>query len=330
MTTDTVTFDFEPLRQAPVLDESPNHLRMATSYRDRAGRVHLFADFIPAEYNDINTWQSHLEYYTSDDLLSWTRVGTAVTADPDRPGETFGMGSPGVLATQDRIYLFYAGRSAPQHGAPINNFANRDEPGYMTSHICLAVAPTDANGAPAGPFERLGVVLQPSQPWCTLRVDDPCPVRVGDHIRLYFKGMDTIRAGGQAPMSHVKVGVAETPFDDLAFATPDAPLFSVSAGGEQPNVFRYHGQWHMFYRLFPPHEGSVWQHFTSEDGFNWQLHDDAMFNCAGPTPGTGATDMMPIYGFDGALADPPSAMACGMEEDVLKLWAYRLAVRENR
>ena len=78
----------------------------------------------------------------------------------------------------------------------------------------------------------------------------------------------------------------------------------------------------MFLRHFDKTEGMTWRHYKSPDGLVWSLVDANLFDCAGPVPGTGAADMMLVKNLDGTLEG--HALACGMEDGVLKLWLYEI------
>ncbi len=314
-------FVFELLEDRPVLDLSPHHVRMCACYRDRRGVYHLFADFIDAALGTIASWGAEIRYYRSPDLRRWEFVDTAAArgrwrgstklSDPD----WYGAASPGVLVSYGKVYLFYSGREHGRGPGPSMM------PWFLRSRILLATAPTDRAGAPVKPFVKQGVVVDkgPGEAWDSLRLDDPCPVRAGDMMYLYFEGLP---AGGG--LESRKVGVATSLVGKPQFVKRAAPIHAVEGGCEMPRVFRHRGGWHMFLRHFRREGGTLWRHYISADRIHWRLHNPVLFDGAGPEPGRGAADLAVVRAVDGRPAEPLTALATGMESGVLKLWAYRV------
>ena len=84
----------------------------------------------------------------------------------------------------------------------------------------------------------------------------------------------------------------------------------------------------MFLRHFDTTNGSIWRHYVSINGLDWELHNPSLFDCIGDyrRNSAGAADMMLINGLDGEFIG--KALACGMEDSVLKLWLYNIEVTE--
>lgn len=318
-------FRFEPLGDRPVFDVSPHHARMCSCYRDRRGVYHLFTDYIDAAQRTVASWGAEIRYYTSPNLRDWEFVDTPVPRGRWRGRsrhsdlDWYGAASPHVLVTYGQVHLFYAGRE--HHDGPEQNLTL----GRLRCRIFVATSRTDRHGAPARAFRKRGVVLEPGPPeaWDSLRLDDPCAVRAGDTVFLYYKGRP-----GWGGAESARVGRAAAVINSRKFfRRPPGPVLAVDGGCEMPRVFRHQDQWHMFLRHFVPGDGAVWKHYRSEDGIGWRLHDANLFDCAGPEPGRGAADVSLVRGFDGAVAEPITALATGFENGALKLWAYRVAVR---
>lgn len=319
-------FKFVQANERPVFDISPHHARMASCYRDLSGIYHLFIDYIDASLKTIHSWQADIRYYRSSDLKNWEFVETAVSrgrydeALEKRDCDCYGVGSPHVLYTSGKVYLFYAGRGNLAPDLKWNAFAEPGKEGYVSGTIMLAIANTDINGAPSGSFSKHGPVIKRTEAWESMRIDDPCALVEDNVIHLYHKGFRHIRNA----MDTVQVGYAKAELDKLEFKKHTTPIFSVAGGGEMPRVFKYDVIWNMFYRHFDTTDGSFWRHYVSIDGLDWKLHDPFLFDCAGSKPGTGATDMMLINGLDGEFIG--KALACGMEDGVLKLWFYNIDI----
>ena len=103
----STTFAFVPARDRPVWSTAPLSTRMVSPYRDRAGRVHIFADsFDPSEpgrFQDrLSSWAAVQRYYTTDDFERFDDHGVVVgrgawTGDPaTSDADCVGAGSPGV------------------------------------------------------------------------------------------------------------------------------------------------------------------------------------------------------------------------------------------
>lgn len=316
-------YKFIKVHENPIFDISPHHVRMSCCYMDKSGKYHMFADYIDSSLHTVHSFQAVLNYYTSTDLIAWTDHGTIIkkgnynyetrTGDPD----CYGIGSPDVLCTDEYIYLFYAGRGVLAPNQPFNGLAHSGEPGYVSSEIMYAIAPTDKYGAPSGPFIKKGVVFKQKYEWESMRRDDPCVVLEQNLIHLYYKGFND-----NSNRDNIKLGYASADIKNFRFIENPEPILSVSGGLEMPRVFIHKGNRNMFLRHFSPIGGTVWRHYISLNGITWTIKNPCLFNCAGPNPGKGAADLMLIKNFDGSLTG--NALACGLENGVLKLWLYKI------
>ena len=162
----TRTFTFVPARDRPVWSTAPLTTRMVSPYRDRTGRVHIFADsFDPSEpgrFQDrLSSWAAVQRYYSTADFERFDDHGVVVgrgrwTGDPaTSDADCVGAGSPGVTVAGDGVLLFYAGRGPADPAGPFEHSMNRAD---LPGQIMLAIAPADADGAPAGPFVKQGAV----------------------------------------------------------------------------------------------------------------------------------------------------------------------------
>ena len=174
---------------APAFEIGPNQCRMATCYRDKAGTYHLFTDFMEKA---THSFGAEVRYYRSGDLRAWEFVETAVQKGEGEAPDAYGAASPHVLATDERIYLFYAGRGNPV-GGRANVYAPRGKAGYVAGRILVANAKADEHGAPVEGFKKHGVIVEPGDGWDAMRLDDPCAVLDEDTVHLFFKGFDNNR-----------------------------------------------------------------------------------------------------------------------------------------
>lgn len=308
---------FKMVLEAPraAFSAEPHQTRMATCYRDKQGVYHLFADDMG---ESTISWTAEIRHYRSRDLFNWEFVETAVSKGQGNAPDAYGAASPHVLATDERIYLFYAGRANPV-GGRADTYASRGQPGYVAGRILLASAKADRHGAPAEAFEKHGVVVEPGEGWDAMRLDDPCAVLEDGMVHLFFKGFDTNRV-----RDHVRVGYAKGRLVDMEFVKHSEPVLSVPGGGEMPRVFRESGRWHLLYHHFGG-DGTCWRHHVSDEPTRWTLADARFFN--GHPPG-GPRDIMLVYGMNGQLLDDRKVLAAAAEEGINKLWLYRLVVKE--
>lgn len=313
------TFRFELLEERPVFDIAPHHARMCTCYRDRAGVYHLFTDFIHESARTLASWGAEIRYYRSPDLRQWTFVDIAVPRGRWRGSveasdlDWYGAASPNAFVSYGKVHLFYAGR---EHGRGPDGPRNP-----LRCRILVSEVAADADGAPIGPFRKQGVVLDKggAAAWDGLRLDDPCALRVGETVHLYFKGLP--REGG---LETRRIGHSTSLAGRRTFIKKASPIYSVPGGGEMPRVFYRDGQAHLFLRHFSKGGGASWKHHVSDNGLDWRLHNANLFDCAGPDPGRGATDICLVRAMDGQVAEPLTALATGLEAGALKLWAYRV------
>lgn len=297
--------------QQAVFSAAPDQTRMATCCRDKQGVYHLFADHMTGT---TISWTAEIQHYRSRDLRNWESVGTAVPKGKDADPDAYGAASPHVLATDDRIYLFYAGRANPV-GGTADTYAPRGQQGYVAGRILLASARADEHGAPVEAFLKHGVILEPGTGWDAMRLDDPCAVLDNGTVHLFFKGFDNNR-----DRNRVRAGYARAQLADMKFVKHPTPILSVPGGGEMPRVFRQAGQWHMFYHHFGG-GGTCWRHHVADDPKDWKLANPQFFS--GHILG-GPRDIMMIYGMNGQLLDEPKMLVAGTENGFNKLWLYHL------
>ena len=305
------TFTFVPARDRPVWSTAPLCTRMVSPYRDRAGRVHIFADsFDPSEpgrFQDrLSSWAAVQRYYSTAHFERFDDHGVVVgrgrwtgdpaTSDPD----CVGAGSPGVTVAGDRVLLFYAGRGPADPAGPFEHSMNRAD---LPGQIMLAIAPADADGAPVGPFVKQGAVTDHGAPWRSIRHDDPRPVVTGDEILLFFKAIGLDDGPGIEPgdtYANRVIGLARTPIDRPAgpYAIHPEPVLRSERGCESPRVFRVGDEWHMFVlRYSTPERPGMrrYGHYRGADPFNWELVNDDAYVTTSDRPGVGAADMCPVW-----------------------------------
>jgi hypothetical protein len=268
------------------------------------------------------SWRADIRYYRSRNFKDWTFIDTAVPRGRWRGSrqasdlDWYGAASPCVFVSYGKVYLFYAGREngrgpeAPQ------------EP--LRCRILVAESLAGIDGAPIRRFRKQGVVLNKGKAgyWDGLRLDDPCALRVGETVHLYYHGLP---AGGG--MESRRIGHATALAGRRVFVKDPSFIHTVAGGGEMPRVFYRGGQWHMFLRHFREEGGTRWRHHIASNGLDWRLHDENLFDCAGPIAGRGATDISLIRSIDGRLAEPITALATGLAGGAFKLWAYRVRER---
>lgn len=297
------TFTFAPARDRPVWSTAPLCTRMVSPYRDRAGRVHVLADSFdprgPGRFGDrLSSWAAVQRYYSTGDLERfddhgvvvgrgrWT--GDAATSDPD----CVGAGSPGVTVAGGRVLLFYAGRGPADPSGPFERTMNRAD---LPGRIMLAIAPADADGAPAGPFVKHGPVTDYGAPWRSIRHDDPRPVVTDGEILLFFKAIGP----GRSYANRV-IGLARAPLSSPAgpYVVYPEPVLRTDRGAESPRVFRVGDAWHMFVLRYsaPDRPGMRrYGHYRGDDPFRWELVNDDAYVTTSERPGAGAADMCPIW-----------------------------------
>ena len=321
----------------PVLSIAPLSTRMVTSYVDRSGRYHLFADIIDHDrevrFQDVlASWDSEIKYFSSSNMKEfsdhgvvvakgkWT--GDAATADLD----CVGAASPGVTMAGDRVLLFYAGRGPVDPAGPFAPTKDRED---LPGRVMLAIAPVDENGAPAGPFEKSGPVTDFEQPWRNIRHDDPCGVVSDGRIYVFYKGI-----GQGRPYDNRVFGLSWTSLDQPAgpYTHHPDPILQVSNGAEVPRVFKIGNDWHMFCLQYQKMEGAYrrWHHYTAREPTDWHLADDELLTSHIKRPGEGgAADMCPIW--RPFQEEPPRrALAAGLDDGrfghagLLKQWLLEI------
>lgn len=326
---DTLRFALESA--SPVFSLAPDHSRMVSCYRDGAGVYHMFTDVIAAGLQTVHSWEAEIRYFRSRDLKTWEAVaGTTFRRGSEGSPDSFGVASPHVLRVPEkgRVYLFYAGRGHPLPGEAWNSRAVPGEPGYVSSHIMLASAEADADGAPVGPFGERRLIVGLDAAWRNMRVDDPCAIVVNGRVHLYFKGFGAPGPFQLGTHDILKCGYAVADLDDMRFGIRSAPLSGLD-GGEMPRVFTLGDQWHLLYRCYAPAPGAAhWQQYTSQDGMDWRLHQTSLFTRPHDPRQASPYDMAPVYGVNGRLAEPLAALACGQDQadGCLKQWLYQLEI----
>ncbi len=315
----STTFTFVPARDRPVWSTAPLCTRMVSPYRDRAGQVHIFADsFDPSEpgrFQDrLSSWAAVQRYYSTADFERFDDHGVVVgrghwSGDPaTSDADCVGAGSPGVTVAGDQVLLFYAGRGPADPAGPFEHSMNRAD---LPGQIMLAIAPADANGAPAGPFVKQGTVTDYGAPWRSIRHDDPRPVVTGDEILLFFKGIGPGDAPGIGPgdapgigpgdaYANRVIGLARTPIDRPVgpYTIHPEPVLRSERGCESPRVFRVGDEWHMFVLRYstPGRPGMRrYGHYRGEGPFHWELVNDDAYVTTSDRPGVGAADMCPVW-----------------------------------
>lgn len=326
------TYQFKKLKEAPIIDRAPHHLRMATAFRDNAGGYHLFTDFIEAEQGTSGSWAARLAYYSSPDLENWTDHGIVV--DKGKQGATreeddfdvYGVASPHVLSTGGKVYLVYSGRGTLRPGEESDGRAAPGEPGFLNARIGLCVADADANGAPIMPFKKLGPVTELGETTGWIRHDDPCLALEEGRLLLYYKIITDQTWDGR------KMARSCADLKTLKFSVPKGPILEIPGGFEMPRVFLDNSDWNMFVRPFDTGEDAIWQHYQSPDGENWHrinahlLEKDPLIPVFG-----GASDMMLIHGMDGSILEPGLALCSGVgEQKNLNLWLYEFRQRRKK
>ncbi|QGY47510.1 hypothetical protein GM418_28715 [Maribellus comscasis] len=305
-------FKLELDSEKPAFDITPYQPRMASCYQDKKGKYHLFTDYLE---KGMSPYNAVIRYYRSSDLYHWEYVSTVAKHAELGVPDAVGCSSPHVLATDDKIYLFYGGTPKSNNDSA-NIYAKKGESGYMSRSIILAIAKADKNGAPMGNFEKHGVVITPGSidDWDSMRLDDPCVIPDGDTLHLFYKAFNTNRE-----LDSVRVGYAKASVNDLKFEKHPGPVLAVDGGGEMPRVFKIANIWHLFYRHFE-NEEFTWLHYTSDNGVRWRLFDPFFFK----QPRTGPRDIMMIYGMNGKLLKHPKMLVAGNENDITRLWLYHL------
>ncbi|MBN2557411.1 MAG: hypothetical protein JXB33_01510 [Clostridia bacterium] len=288
---------------------------------DKSAVYHLFVDYIDPSQHTLHSWKARIDYYTSINLIDWKPVGPAIDkgsydyntrqGDPD----CYGAGSPDVLCTDSNIYIFYSGRGSLSPEETAVGLALPGQYGYVSSDIMYACAKADDNGAPAGPFMKKGLAVARKNNWETMRIDDPCLLPDNGMVHLYYKGFND-----NGDRNNIRLGYACSEINRLDFKKTRNPVFSVPGGLEMPIVFKRGEVFNMFLRHFDKGTGTAWKHYISSDGLGWKLINPRLFDCAGPSPGEGATDMMIVRNFDGSFSN--MMLACGLDEGYLKLWLY--------
>ena len=313
---------------------------MTSSYRDRAGTYHIFADsFDPnreTAFDDpLSSWDAVQRYYTTEDFGRHEDLGVAVdrgrwTGDPgSSDGDCVGAGSPGVTVAGGRVLLFYAGRGPTDPAGPFERTMNRAD---LPGRIMLATAAADEAGAPDGPFQKHGPVTDYKAPWRSIRHDDPRPVVTEDEVLLFYKGI-----GPGSTYANRVIGLARAPVDCPTgpYHLEPEPVLRTDRGCESPRVFRVGDVWHMFvlrYSRPGSRRNRSYGHYMATDPFSWELVDDELYVTTSDAPGNGAADMCPIWTpFD---SNPPE-LAFGNRLDdgtfgdpgVFKQWLWRIEQR---
>ena len=329
----SVRFKLKAIGDHPVLDIAPLSTRMVSAYQDRTGRTHVFTDRIDHDRETafdliIDSFDASIAYYSSADLKTFVDHGIAVdkgrwtgrvaTSDPD----CIGCASPGVAVADGRVLLFHAGRGPCDPAGPFHRATGLPK---LPGRIMLAMADTDDRGAPAGPFVKQGPVTDFSDPWRSVRHDDPCAVVDGDRIYLFYKAISW-----QGDRKSRVIGLAIGRVDDPAgpYEMHPDPVLVTGPDGETPRVFKLGDAWHMFFlrtKSRAQKTGRVYEHYATDDPTRWTLVDDKVYESFSPVPGRSAPDMCPIWTPFGA-GPPQLAFGVRMDDtdERLKQWLFRI------
>ena len=309
-------FELVSAGHKPVFELSPNHVRCASGYIDRTGTRHLFVDFIDGSARTSHTWSAQVRYYRcGPQSTGWELACTIAGGGEDA---LYGAASPHVLCAGGQILVVYAARSMPSPGQRANPAAAPGQPGYLCSSIMLATAPMDEHGAPAGPFENHGPIIEPGLAWDAMRLDYPCAALDGEHVHVFYTAYDMA-----TDLSHRVVGCATGTLGDWQFAKHAAPILAVEGGGQMPRVFRHRGLWHMFYHHFRRGEGARWRHYIATDPIYWREYDPNLFD----PPQQDAGELMLWTDPAGRLTREPHAWLSAKVSGVAQLIEYKVEIR---
>ncbi len=168
---------------------------------------------ITAEMAGDPFWvKMQIGHWTSTDRLHWKRASTLYTSSGDFTGQDARAALWGPMPVYDqreqRWNLFYvAYRSAPNTATKwLNNYEGR---------IWRAVSKAKGRGGIGGPYEDVGVILQPdaeSQPWEGLQgTDSFFPYRVGDRWYAFYGSANTEMKNRETLRGPWSVGLASAP-----------------------------------------------------------------------------------------------------------------------
>lgn len=314
-------FNIVCAENAPVFSIAPQSTRMVSAYKDRKGRCHVITDVIDHDretpFNTVASWDASLEYYLSEDLKTFTHKGIVAkrgtwTGNPKTSdSDCVGVASPSVIVTSDRVWVYYASRGPRNPMGPFHiRGAKPNAPDALPGRIEACSAPVDNDGAPIGPFEKAGVVVDLGAGPRSIRLDDPCAMIYQNRIWMFFKAIgnaDSVGDNRVVMLAHAPADRPEGPFT----VVPD-PVLKVKGGGEMPRVFHDGYHWHMFFRRFNP-TSEIWEHYAANDPTQWELISDTLFGCAGPNPGKSVTDICPIWR-PFSDAPPRQCFAAGLDD----------------
>jgi hypothetical protein len=294
---------------------------MAACYRDRAGRWHAFVDHIDAGLGTAQSWPAEIRYYTSDDCLNFTDRGVVVPRGAQGDCDDYGAASPCLYATDEAVYLFYGARRLAD--ADTHRRAGVHSGQGLEIQVAACVARADADGAPTGPFTKKGVIASGSESiaaeYVKQAVEPDSAVSCSGTHWLFHSGI------GLCDGKAVKKAVFRRRLELPSLATgPAEQIYAPPGGGELCRYFRHQGRWQIFYRLFDRSDGGAdYRHWVSDDLLAWTKVDDHLFRSHTPHPDS-AADIGIVYGLEGKLADPPTILATGLDDGVLKIWRYHL------
>lgn len=322
--------------EAPVFSLAPMSTRMVTAYEDRSGKYHVMTDVLDHQrqthFNVLASWDGWIDYYTSNDLRTYTHQGPAAargrwTGDPaDSDLDCVGAASPGVLVAEQRVWVYYASRGPRNPQGPFDIHQTQpDNPLALPGRIMVASAPADADGAPCGTFKKHGVAADLKSNGRFLRLDDPCAVVQDGRIWLFFKAIQNGASNDNRVFmaAHTDANTPAGPFEWI-----DEPVLTVPGGAEMPRVFHDGERWRLLLRRFQPDE-TIWEHYCATEPTRWQRVQASVFNGAGPTPGKKVTDICPIWTpFRTEL--PRYCFAAGLDDGTfgdagrIKQWLYAM------
>jgi peptidoglycan/xylan/chitin deacetylase (PgdA/CDA1 family) len=271
-----------------------------------AGTYHLFT----SEMVDNPMWvRMTFGHWSSPDRLHWTRVGTVRRSSAEFAGKDpkAALWSPLPVWDPDagRWNLFYvAYRSKPGDGTAFTlNFDGR---------IWRAVSRTPGEGGIGGPYEDVGVVLQPgsdSLPWEGLQgTDSFFPWKHDGRWLALYGSAKTDRL----PIEHWLVGLAESatlagPWSRVPDHSPvpierrfiENPIVTPAPGG---------GYFAVYDAEAPDAIGWAW----SADGVTWQPGHALVVQ---PTPGNWAKDVRTPLGLVDEGGGRYTVFYTGFEQD---------------
>ncbi len=294
------------VHEHPVIDDPKGHIRMVAGYRDLNGMYHVFCDFIDYSFHTIHSWQASIKYYKGKSLTNLYDQGILISSND------YGVGSPGVVVYQKKVYLFYSNHKIYGDTSVFNGYSKPGETGYVSSDIHVNIYKTDKQLAIDTTSNEHFEVLNRDNGWKSMRVDDPSPIIIDNQLIVYYKGFDDNR-----DKSHIQVGVGTFLNNHLI---EQGIILSSTYGFEMPRPFIKDGKKQLFVRNFS-HDISSWSHYIFRNN-KYILHDNQFFY---GHPNSKAMDVSFICDTFGNLTG--DVLACGTNNNQLKQWAYSLSIK---